>query len=78
MFIVLFLTVTVIIMYIWIKWDSIRINFTNIFRFIGLFITFVVIVIMLGTVDKKLFWSKFPKILIDDGRVYHDPQRYLR
>jgi hypothetical protein len=78
MFIVLFLTVTVIIMYIWIKWDSIRINFTNVFRFIGLLIAFVVIVVMLETVDKKLFWAKFPKIEIDDGRVYHDPQRYLR
>jgi len=76
LFIIVFLTVMVIVMYIWLKRDSIKINITNIFRFIGLFIAFVVIVVMLETVDKKLFWSKFPKIEIEDGRVYHDPQRY--
>jgi len=78
MFIIAFLTVTVVVLYILIKWDSFRINITNILRFIGLFIAFVVIVVMLETVDKKLFWSKFPKIEIDDGRIYHDPQKYLR
>ena len=78
MFIVLFLSVTVIIMYMWIKWDPIKLNFKKIFSFIGLFIAFIVIVVMLETVDKKFFWSKFPKIKIDDGRVYHDPEKYIR
>ena len=78
MFIIAFLTVTVVVLYILIKWDSFRINISNILRFIGLFIAFVVIVVMLETVDKKLFWAKYPKIEIEDGRIYHDPQRYLR
>ena len=77
MLVIIFITVTIIIMYIWIKRDSIKLNLKNIFRFIGLFITFVVIIIMLETIDKKFFWAKFPKIEIDDGRVYHDPDRYI-
>lgn len=53
MLIVIFLTIGIIIMYIWIKRDSIKINFKNIFRFIGLFTTFVVIVFMLE--DGRVF-----------------------
>ena len=78
MFIVIFLTVAIIIMYFWIKRDPIKINLKNIFSFIGLFITFVFIVFMLETVDKKYFWAKYPKNEIEDGRVYHDPERYIQ
>jgi hypothetical protein len=78
LFIIIFLTVAIIIMYIWLKRDSIKINYKSIFRFTGLFITFVVIVFILESLDKKYFWTKFPKIEIEDGRVYHDPEKYIK
>jgi len=47
-------------------------------KFIGIFLFYFVLILVLETIDVSLFQHRFPHIEIEDGRVYHDPDRNYR
>ncbi len=71
--VVVFLVVAVICVRVWIRAGGPRPNARNWATFVLLLIGYIFLVVGLETIDRKLFWGKFPTIEIDDGRTYNAP-----
>ncbi|MFC1614518.1 hypothetical protein ACFL5K_04410 [Gemmatimonadota bacterium] len=68
----LFAIVTVMVLILWIKRFRIRASVVNAVTFSLFFIAYFFTIIFVQTVDRSLFWEKFPTVRIDDGRLYND------
>ncbi len=71
--VVLFIIVSAICVYLWIRAGGPRLNVRNSATFFLLLIFYVFLVVGLESIDSALFWRRFPTIEIDDGRTYNAP-----
>lgn len=69
--VVVFLTVSLVCVYGWISAGGPRPNLRNAATFVVLLVGYVFLVVGLESIDRKLFWRRFPTIEIDDGRQYN-------
>ncbi|MFC1650042.1 hypothetical protein ACFL2X_00580 [Candidatus Latescibacterota bacterium] len=69
---VLFFSITVIILTIWVMKFDIKLSIRNAGYFFLLFILYFSTIVVAQTIDRTLFWHKFPAIQIDDGRMYNE------
>lgn len=69
--IVVFVAMTVMSLYLWIRAGGPRFNLKHAGYFVVLLIGYVIFVIALESVDQSLFWGRFPSVEIGDGRVYN-------
>lgn len=67
----LFFFITLTILTLWILKFGVRISIRNGGYFLLLFIAFVASILVVHSIDRNLFWQRFPAIQIDDGRIYN-------
>lgn len=70
--IALFIFITLIILTLWIRRFEIRMTIRNGGYFLLLFVVYFASIIIVHSIDRNLFWQKFPAIQIDDGRIYNE------
>jgi len=68
----LFAIVTVVVLAFWIKRFKIKACVASAVTFTLFFVAFFSTICIVQTVDRSLFWEKFPTVRIDDGRLYND------
>jgi len=68
----LFFIITLTILILWIWRFEVRISIRNSGYFLLLFIAFVASLLVVHSIDRTLFWQRFPSIQIDDGRIYNE------
>jgi len=74
-FVFLFLIISALSLWLLFRMNIYRLSAKSIMNFIGIFVSFFILIVILETIDVSVFQHRFPHIEIDDGRVYHDPDR---
>ncbi len=67
----LFFIITLTILILWIRRFEVRISIRTGGYFLLLFIAFVASLLIVHSIDRNLFWQRFPSIQIDNGRIYN-------
>ncbi|MFC1539036.1 hypothetical protein ACFL6H_06415 [Candidatus Latescibacterota bacterium] len=70
--VVLFFSITIIILTLWIRKFEIRISIRNGGYFLLLFIVYFSTIVIAQTIDRSLFWHRFPTIRIGDEQLYNE------
>ena len=71
----LFFVLTVTILYLWVTMSGIAVTLKKSVYFLGLFVAYLVMMVIVESIDRRLVWYEFPAIKIHDGRVYNLPPR---
>ncbi|UCD19690.1 MAG: hypothetical protein JSU64_00705 [candidate division WOR-3 bacterium] len=69
---ILFLLIAVAALLFWMRRFTIRSSLRNGAYGLLLFIIYFASLLVIQSIDSKLFWHRFPSVQIDDGRVYNE------
>lgn len=68
---ILFFIISITILTLWIQQFKIKWSLMHIFYYFFLFVSYLGIILILETVDKKYFWNKYPTINIGNDKVHN-------